>query len=241
MSYGNTIENELFWLGKKGWEAKSTSVWKQLSEKSSVIFDVGANTGLYSLISAKVNPSASVYAFEPLEHVRKRLEKNLSINNLSVNCFSLALSDENGEARIYAAYTISGTFDQASLNAERFEKIDRNFTTIQTQRLDTFIESNNVKDIDLMKIDVETFEPHVLRGMGAYLARFSPTMLVEILNETIGNEIEILVGGLNYEYYFIDETRGFIRKHDLKPGKRGGNFLLLNRKRHPELDFKVVD
>src|SRR5688572_16341465 len=66
MSYGNTIENELFWRGALGWEGRATKLWKILSEESRIIFDVGANTGLYSLISSLSHPAASVYAFEPV-------------------------------------------------------------------------------------------------------------------------------------------------------------------------------
>src|SRR5688572_38179 len=67
LNFGNTIENELFWRGAIGWEGRATKIWKALSEQSTTIFDIGANTGLYSLISALANPSAAVYAFEPVD------------------------------------------------------------------------------------------------------------------------------------------------------------------------------
>src|SRR5688572_22024038 len=57
MNYGNTIENELFWRGAAGWEGRATKLWKVLSEQSKIIFDIGANTGLYSLISSSANSS----------------------------------------------------------------------------------------------------------------------------------------------------------------------------------------
>lgn len=39
--------------------------------------------------------------------------------------------------------------------------------------------------MDLMKIDVEGYEPQVLEGMGKYLALMKPAMLIEILSNEV--------------------------------------------------------
>ena len=39
-----------------------------------------------------------------------------------------------------------------------------------------------------MKIDVETHEPAVLKGMGEYLRSFRPTMLIELLNDEVAQQ-----------------------------------------------------
>ena len=65
--YGFHLENEIFWDGlEKGHESISYSLWKPLAKKSRVIFDIGANTGIYSLIAQSINPNAEVFAFEPV-------------------------------------------------------------------------------------------------------------------------------------------------------------------------------
>jgi len=241
MSYGNTIENELFWLGAKGWEGRAIQAWKKLSERSSVIFDIGANTGLYSLVSAKVNTLASVYAFEPLQPVVERFRINLQLNDLVLNLFQVALAEEDGEGKIFMADTISGTFDQASLNELKYQSVTQNFFTIRKRTLSSFIEENNITHIDLMKIDVETFEPQVLRGMRSYLKRFAPTLIIEILNEKVGRQVQDLIQDIEYHYYLIDEKKGFILKDSLLPNKRGNNFLILNKNKHPNFDLKLTD
>lgn len=229
MNYGNTIENELFWLGTKGWEGLTLQAWKNLSEKAQVIFDVGANTGLFALISAKVNPSAEIHAFEPLSLGMKRLKKNVSLNQLSINTWQIALADEDGQGMIFVADTISGTFDQATLNKERSNQVSSTAEIISTKRISSFIEENNLKRIDLMKIDVETYEPNVLRGMGSYLKMFFPTILIEILNEKVGTEVESILAGMNYQFYLIDERHGIVATRNLLPRKRGNNFLLVDK------------
>jgi len=231
INYGNTIENQLFWLGANGWEGRSTNAWIRLCKESEIIFDVGANTGLYSLIGSKANPKAVVYAFEPVDLIFKRLKENLQLNNLQVQTFNIALADENGEGKIFAADTVSSTFDQASLNNK--DKDGSRFMIIEMKRLDSFIQDQGIKQIDLMKIDVETFEPQVLKGMSHYLKKFAPTILIEILNNGVARDVESLVDGNNYEYYLIDEKNGLIRQENLMPGKRGNNFLLLNKSKQP--------
>jgi FkbM family methyltransferase len=232
MNYGNTIENELFWLGANGWEGYATKAWKMLSEQSRIIFDVGANTGLYSLISSSTNSAASVYAFEPVDIIFNRLKKNIGLNDLKVHLNKIALADEDGEGKIYAAQTVSHTFDQASLNQAKYKDSSTNYFIIQKRRLDSFIKENEIKAIDLMKIDVETFEPQVLEGMGFYLKAFAPTLLIEILNGEVARKVEALIDGIGYRYYLIDEKKGYIPKDNLTPGRKGNNFLLLNEHKH---------
>jgi len=55
---------------------------------------------------------------------------------------------------------------------------------------------------------VEGAEPAVLRGMGPLLARFRPSLLVEILSDEAGREIESITKELGYLYFDInDDTR----------------------------------
>jgi len=232
MNYGNTIENELFWLGAKGWEANALELWGSLCEQSNVILDIGANTGLYTLIASTVNPVAQVYAFEPMPEVFRRLAYNVKLNNINPVLLPFALADVEGQAAIYVADTISETYDQATLNPEHASRVASSSTTIKKKKLDSFIKENGIKCVDLVKLDVETFEPQVMKGFEHYLHEFQPSILIEILNERVADEIRIIVKGLDYEYYRIDEPTGYVRQTALEIPKRGSNFLMLNKKKH---------
>ena len=99
--YDKYVETKLFWKGVEAkYEKMSYDLWMNLSKKSSVILDVGANTGIYSLISKTVNPKAEVYAFEPMPDVYQQLETNEKLNNFGIHCLELAASNENGTADI---------------------------------------------------------------------------------------------------------------------------------------------
>ena len=68
-----------------------------------------------------------------------------------------------------------------------------------------------MQNIDLLKIDVETHEPEVLKGLGGYLQKFIPAMLIEVLDDETGQKINKIVEGLGYLYFNNDENKGIRR------------------------------
>ena len=69
--YGYELENSLFWEGfDKGSETfVSLGIWSKLVTDADIVLDIGANTGVYSLVTKALNPSAKVVAVEPIPHV----------------------------------------------------------------------------------------------------------------------------------------------------------------------------
>jgi FkbM family methyltransferase len=92
-----------------------------LSE-SEVVFDVGANIGVFSLFAAAECPTASVYAFEPLPPIFEKLERNTRRLAGRAHLFRCGLSDSAGEARFtyYPGYsTMSAVSTYADTGAEK--------------------------------------------------------------------------------------------------------------------------
>jgi hypothetical protein len=80
-------------------------------------------------------------------------------------------------------------------------------TQIEATKLSSYIEQNKVPRVDLIKIDVETHEEEVLQGFEPYLNSMRPTMLIEILNDSIGQRVENMLKGKNYLFFDLDEIR----------------------------------
>jgi len=202
--YGFQLENEIFWKGlNNGWEKISIGLWVKLSKNSHVILDIGANTGIYSLISQAVNSSAKVYAFEPVKRVFDKLQFNTQLNNYPIECFECAISNADGEAIIYDTPTPHVYSVAVNKNISGLENTI--VTKIKTLKLSTFIKQNNLSKIDLIKIDVETHEPEVLEGMEDFLQLYKPTLLIEVLNDEIAFKIQKLIQNIDYLYFDIDE------------------------------------
>jgi FkbM family methyltransferase len=203
--HGFQIENEVFWSGiTNGWEKISMQLWVELCKSSDVILDVGANTGIYSLVAKTIKPTSLVYGFEPVKRVFEKYKKNCQLNNYDIHCSEIALSDYDGEGVIYDT-TSEHTYSVAVNKNIALDGISTIETKIEVRRLSSFIIENQIKKIDLIKIDVETHEVEVLKGMDKYLQAFQPTLLIEILNDEIGEKIQELIKDIDYLFFNIDE------------------------------------
>lgn len=227
--YQTEIENDIFWKGLTGgWEKISMQFWMKLAKQAKVILDIGANTGIYALAAKSLNREAAVFAFEPLKQMFSKLTANSQLNNYDIVCIEKAVSDKNGKAIIYE--TGNDHVAAASLNSEirQYGNLDRE-TEIEAITLETFIRDNNIKKIDLIKIDVETYEPNVIAGYKQYLSLHRPDVLVEVLNDEVGDKLQPMFDGLDYVYFNIDDKKGTIRKTDTIKKSDYFNYLLCTK------------
>ena len=216
--YNNAFywETEFFWQGfeKIKWENYSRIVWMHLSKKSDVILDIGANTGVYSILAKTVNSKSIVFSFEPQPNIYEILQINNRINGYDINCVPMALSNEAGDFPFYntGELTFSSlNTTHGSLNKE-WRKKHQTSTTVEVQRLDDFIASKTIVNVDLIKIDVETFEPQVLEGYGAYLQIHQPIILLEIQNKKIGQKVAEFFDKDHYTFFWVNEEDLFLEE-----------------------------
>jgi FkbM family methyltransferase len=223
--HGYEVENEIFWKGLHGWEKTSLSVWMKLTTISDIIFDIGANTGIYALISGSVNKNSKVFAYEPVKRVYEKLDKNIRKNQFDIIAEEVAISNFSGTATIYDRPTDHIYSVTVNKNLAGFEAAVIP-TTVSVKTLSDIIKENKLEKIDLIKIDVETHEPEVLQGMSEYLGLFKPMLLIEVLTEDVAEGINILLGKVGYKYYKVYESKGLreMEKIVLDPTD-GYNFL----------------
>jgi FkbM family methyltransferase len=199
ISSGASIENSIFWSGLYGsWESESIDLWVALARSADVIFDVGANTGIYSVVAQAVNPNAQIHAFEPNARVFEDLIGNVRVNGFRIVCHCKAVSNFDGTTTFYEVTDRSGY--SSSLNGDFLASTSHIARQVPVTRLDTFAANQGLKTLDLIKIDVETHEKEVLDGLGEMLTKFSPSILIEVLNDEIGIAIETLIRGKDYVY-----------------------------------------
>ena len=233
--YGFQLENQIFWKGlRNGWEKESIKLWIELCKHSNVIFDIGANTGVYALIAKAVNPNSNVYAFEPVSRVYEKLKDNIALNGYNIQAFDSAVSNYDGEAVIFDLPTEH--VYSVTVNKNLSTEVPTIETKVTTVRLDTFIESNQIPHVDLIKIDVETHEPEVLEGYTYFIQRHRPNILIEILNDEVAARLSTLVDGLDYVYFNIDE-RGAIQQAVQLQRSDYYNFLLCSKETAMNLDL----
>jgi FkbM family methyltransferase len=136
-----------------------------------VMFDVGANIGLYSRLAVqearRFGCGIEVHAFEPSPAAADRLG-GLVGHEAFIKVVRVALSDRTGEAPLHAGETGSG---HASLVLrDSPDSLVTGAITVKLQRLDDYLKQNDLGRIDLLKIDVEGSELAVLQGLGEWLS-----------------------------------------------------------------------
>ena len=161
--------------------------------KDAVVFDVGANIGLFALSLAFFFPDAKVFCFEPIPDVYRRLELNASLFPGKIIAFPFGIAKKSG-AESFTWYPNGSIFsgqyantqDQARaagtyfsnemarlghrVNVSRLEELYRTrlrSTQVEctVRTLSDILRATGVEFIDLLKIDVEKGEMDVLQGI----------------------------------------------------------------------------
>jgi FkbM family methyltransferase len=205
---GEWLENSLFWKGISGYEPISFELWQKACQFSHTILDIGANTGLYSLIAKTINPTAQVYAFEPLPAFNQALKTNVCLNGYDIEVIDQAISDFIGTAEFYAPQRGQGNPYSSTLSMAHYKNHQTSTPIIhqvQVTTLDTFIQAYSLHSVDLVKIDAEGQDANVLKGFLQGLQQFQPDFIVEVQSDEIGQEIQNLLTPEQYVYFNIDE------------------------------------
>jgi len=159
--YPSSIIDENFYWGD--FESENLTFFQNLVKTEMVIFDIGANVGLYSLTAAaKTKDAIKIYAFEPADIPFGRLNKNIELNKFeSINVQNVGVSDKEGKV----IFNICEDDAYNSIGSSPMQEISKQ-VEINVTCIDTFCENNNIQNIDIVKIDTEGAELLILMGGG---------------------------------------------------------------------------
>jgi len=150
-----------------------------LDKHPGTIVDVGANIGTYCLELAVKFPEYKIYAFDPIVPTYEELTTNISLNGFTnIEAYQVALGDREYELQAEDPNR-SGAYGGITL-LEEIEKIRGGvgfFNTISynVRTLDSF----NLENVSLIKIDVEGMELDVIAGSVDTITRCSPMLIFE--------------------------------------------------------------
>jgi len=196
------IGNSLYWRGlDRGLEAETQRVFRTLAQEAEFILDVGANTGLYTLLACAVSPIAQVVSFEPVPRVYQILKQNVELNGWSARCDlrNQAVSNAMGLARLHVP--LSNVPTSASLNPDGFRGNSGELIEVEATTIDAVCADR--ARVDLVKLDVEGFELEVLEGMERVLATDRPTIIMECIREGRYQATESLLARYGYRFYHL--------------------------------------
>lgn len=147
--------------------------------------DVGANTGLYSIMAAVISPGKKVIAFEPLPAIIPTLRRNIRINLLEsvIDVREIALSNRPGVATLHIPDPSHGLLEtSASLEADfKVQEQNSGAETIEVEV--STLDSLDIRGpIAVIKVDIEGHEYAFLDGARSTISRERPIVFIEVLN-----------------------------------------------------------
>jgi FkbM family methyltransferase len=122
---------------------------------NSVIIDIGANNGVYSVYSAVKSKNTIVYSYEPVPATYETLVENINLNKLKKNIipFNLGIASKKEKRKLFCG---GGSL----YNSLIFKKAK--FLDIHCISLKDVFELNGLKNCDILKIDCEGAEFEIL-------------------------------------------------------------------------------
>jgi FkbM family methyltransferase len=205
------IATMLFWFSLRGFEYETIMLFYSLLKYSETVFDIGASTGIYTLISA-LNNKRKVFAFEPLPAGFRRLNRNIEINGCSnIKTVNAAVGNYDGDIKLYIP---EGFLPTDSSTLKGFRKANK-IITIPAVTLDSFVAENTISRVDLIKMDTEGTEHLVLEGARNILKRDEPIIICEVLKGITEKFLHSALDSYGYKYYWITD-KGLIQKENIQ-------------------------
>jgi FkbM family methyltransferase len=218
------VAKDLYWGG--GRRRSQADQWAveaavSLSRDADLFLDIGAYTGLFALAVARSAPGIRAKAYEIVPENYLMLVRNIVFNGLAgqVDASLVGLGEFPGALRMPIRLGLTQAPSSISLETRFEDGID-----VPVSTLDARYAGFSGKVV--AKLDVEGFEPHVLRGGREFLARVKPDMVCEVLTSAdTGKELWDVLGRLGYRaWLFTDE--GLAPRDTLRATREGRDWLL---------------
>lgn len=180
------------------YEIGTTNFLRKVLREGDVFLDIGANCGAVTLIAASAIAEGKIYAFEPGETIRSRLQANIDLNPSLKNIVKVVpfgLGLKTGKLLYYEDKNYRG-------NGALF---DSQGIPVDVLSLDDWASLEKIDKIDAIKIDVEGMEYDVMLGGKLTLEKYHPIIYFETLPIFFSNKsytiqtIYEFLSGLGYK------------------------------------------
>src|ERR1019366_7549700 len=159
------LQRQFYFFGTYFLAEDHLRCWATAAKGAKVVFDVGANAGIYSLAALAIQPDATVHAFEPTPEIAVRLRETAKLNGLDrLYVHEVAVSSENGSATLKRCRGELGTNEGMNFIAPDLD--DSGGERVQTVCLDQFCQHHAIDHVARLKLDIQGHEAFGLKGGG---------------------------------------------------------------------------
>ncbi|NBV22693.1 MAG: FkbM family methyltransferase [Proteobacteria bacterium] len=175
---------------------------RQHLQPGQIIFDVGANVGHFSLLLADRVGSKQVVAFEPTPVAFQRLRENFAVNQWTdAKLVQAAVGRQCGRIKVPDLARPDTTNSPANATSA-----DRT-VEVPLVSLDSLAGEYRGRQVGLLKVDVEGFEPEVFGGGGQFIQQVAPQL---VMFESLGGQpdsgVAAVLEGAGYRLFQLNEA-----------------------------------
>jgi len=222
--------------GNTSFENEINSIVKKINVEKPVVFDIGANVGMITILLSNKLKNSIVYSFEPSSATFRFLKQNIEDNNLNAIAVNKGLSDKCEKLflgpphkRQHSRYQLDkGHPGLYSVYADKSDKwVFKHGENCDFITLDSFCEINGITRIDFIKVDVEGHEINVLKGGLNILKACKPICKIEInlftskIAQNNPKEIFDVLHRLGYDIYIFESGSFKKTNYDMLISKDG--------------------
>lgn len=190
------------WQGKM--ERDAVKIKNELKIDPAIIFDVGANIGIYSLSFSNLFPNATIYSFEPVKKTYDILVDNIKLNNAkNIVPLNYGIYKEDMEASM--GIPEDRSVKNIGLYTIKFGGATKKNVVCKFKSINNIIKKFNIDKIDLMKMDMEGCEYDVLSS-NSNILDITKYLHIE-LNDGLSDTSMIKDLLVNNNFEFVKRTR----------------------------------
>ena len=168
-------------------EPLTTRLLSKELRKGMTCLDVGSNIGYYAMLESHiVGNEGKIIAIEPSPNNYEYLKKNLELQPTSnIDAYNFAAADKDGQVNFLIYKESNGCM---TIPDGEKTTIPGEVIKVQAKRLDNFLDEISVKKVDFVRMDVEGYEYHILKGMKNTIKNSKPMFQIEVHSSLLGNE-----------------------------------------------------
>jgi FkbM family methyltransferase len=177
LDLSDDMERSVYFIGRH-YDLDNQLALDAILKPGDTFVDGGANIGMTTLHAAKrVGETGRVFAFEPQPHCVEKLRKHLANNRLpQVRLHEVGLTDKPSRLTLNV---LGGGSILANFGALEEGVTAREQHLCPLVRGDDLLRDEIVGDL-MLKLDIEGFELHALRGLDETVTRLRPPILTEV-------------------------------------------------------------
>lgn len=175
--------------------------------ENSIVIDIGANIGVFSIKAAAATTNVEVFSFEPFPRNFEMLKTNITLNKLDkrIHPFRVAISQKKGNQTLFFRPNDSG-----GGSFKRYgDESEVSSIEVPTITLEDIFSSNQIEYCDFMKIDCEGAEEEIITTAPKDIFKKIKTMTIEWhynINKMTIDEFKLFLNNLGYSVDYDSST-----------------------------------